>query len=187
LPDIDDVLKVVEHAEPRTDSIRVPLDPTVLDRLADLEEAVKAARRADVGSIAESSRIAEAQAELDAYRAEIEPTCVTFTFRELKRPEWNAVLRKCPPTDPRLRWDEDLFGPALIAASCVDPQMDHDQAMRLWGSLGNSGAAVLLQTAYALQEVAARVPFGGNGSATTIGSDSNLITAPLEESDTLGS
>jgi hypothetical protein len=133
--------------------------------------------------LAEPTRLVEAQFELDAYRAEIEDTAVTFTFRELKRPEWNAVLRACPPKDPRLRWDEDLFGPALLAACCVDPKMDADQAMRLWGSLGNSGAAVLLQTAYALQEVAARVPFGGNESESTTTSDSNSTTARLADSD----
>jgi hypothetical protein len=184
---IDDVLKVVENAEPRTKSVRIPLDPAALDRLADLEQAVKDARRREAQSIAESSTVAEAKAELDAYRLEIEDTAVTFTFRELKRPEWNAVLRACPSTDPRLRWDEDLMGPALIAACCVDPPMQPEQAMRLWGALGNAGAAVLFGTAYELQEVMGRVPFGGNGTAATNGSEPNSTIADPEASPTASS
>jgi hypothetical protein len=182
--DIEAILKRVEAAEPRRESVRIPLDPAALDRLEELEEAVKAARRREASGqvgITDESPVAVAQAKLDAYRAEVEDTAVTFTFRELKRPEWNALIRACPTKDPRLRWDEDLFEPALVAAACVDPPMDVDQAMLLFGSLGNTGSAILWVTAYRLQEVG-RVPFGGSGTGSTNDSDSNSTTAPPEVS-----
>jgi hypothetical protein len=179
LASIDDVLKVVEAAPPREKSIRIPLDPNMLDRLAALEDDVRRAKAATAGSIADPDIVEAAKAARDAYRDEIEPTCVTFTFRELKRPEYVAIVRRFPSSDPRYLWDQQ-FEPALVAASCIDPHMDFDQAMRLFGSLGNRGWSVLFVTAKELQEGEDRVPFGGNGSDGTPGSGPSSTIADPE-------
>lgn len=185
--DIADILKTVEAAEPRKKSVRIPLDPQVLGDLADLEERVKAARRRDKraeteGSIAEALAAPPLEDELAAARAEADKAAQTFEFRELKRPEWNTLVRRYPSDDPRWLWNADLFEPALVAVSCVSPAMDADQAMRLFGALGNTGAAILFATAYGLQEKGDRIPFGGSGTDATTGSGPNSTTAPPEGS-----
>jgi hypothetical protein len=184
---IDDVLKVVEAAEPRKDYARIPLDPNVLADLADLEAKVKAARLRDkrtatAGSIAETLEAPALEDELARFRDEADKAAQTFWFRELKRPEWNAVVRKYPSSDPRYLWNADLFEPALVAACCTDPVMDEEQARRLFGSLGNTGAAILFTKAYGLQERPDRVPFGGSGTDETPDSEPSSTTAPLEGS-----
>ena len=187
MADIDAVLKTVEAAEPRRKSVRIPLDPQVLGDLAELEERVKAARlrdkrRADDASLAEPMEAPPLEDELAEARDEADKAATTFTFRELKRPEWNRLIRKYPSNDPRWLWDADLFEPALVAVSCVAPTMDEDQARRLFGALGNTGAAILFATAYSLQDKGDRVPFGGNGTDGTAGSGPSSTTAPLEGS-----
>ena len=185
MADIEDVLKVVEHAEPRTDSVAVPLDSAVLARLEELERVVRAARRtAGEGSITDDSPLLGLEEELAVARAEAEKAATTFTFRELKRPEYAALERACPPTQPGKSWDEDKFGPALLAASCIDPQMTSEQAIRLWGNLGVAASSVLFVTAYSLQRDVGRVPFGVSTTGSTPSSELNSTIADPEESPT---
>lgn len=184
---IDQVLKTVEAAPPRTKSVRIPLNPTAIARLAELEQAVEDARNRPTAAITDGDFVAEAQDELDAFRDEADDLAVTFTFRELKRPEWTALVRAHPSDDPNTLWNVDLFEPALVAASCIDPVMDVDQARRLFGSLGMTGATILYLTAERLQTQPDRVPFGGSGTAATRSSRRSSTTAGDGESPTDGS
>lgn len=79
-------------------------------------------------------------------------TTATFKFASIGRAGWEKVLDDHQATDEQqaehrhaqvardvpqllitsLRWNRDTFPPALIAASCIEPEMTVAQAQALW-------------------------------------------------------
>jgi hypothetical protein len=89
-------------------------------------------------------------------------------------------MEQHPDTEGKLRWDEETFAPALIAACCVS----HDFTVEQWTSLWDEWPAwvmyPLFSAAYEVCEQPSRVPFGLRSFGATRGSEPNSDIADLE-------
>jgi hypothetical protein len=63
---------------------------------------------------------------------------VELLFRSIGSHDYDKLVTKYPPTAEQKKsgasYNLDRFGPALLAAVCVDPQMTEDEALELWNS-----------------------------------------------------
>lgn len=104
------------------------------------------------------------------------PVVAVFRLRPIGRPQWEHLVLDHPATDVQqkahrdsqeeqgvplalrgvLRWDEDMFPPALLAASCAEPELSVEQAASIWHDDGEKWSAgeceVLFQTALELND-----------------------------------
>ncbi|MEX0667179.1 MAG: hypothetical protein WD313_02485, partial [Acidimicrobiia bacterium] len=104
--------------KPREKTVAVPLDEEVLSEIEALEHALKLARHLDEteNRPAQAPRI---ERELEQARESAVDAAEQFTFRELPRPDYRRLMAQHPDPQGKLRWNEDTFAPALIAACCV--------------------------------------------------------------------
>lgn len=86
---------------------------------------------------------AEQEEAVAKARAALEAETATLRFRSIGRKAYDALLREHPATDeqkeeakavgsPEPPYNIETFAAALIAASCVDPQMTEAQVRELW-------------------------------------------------------
>ena len=82
-------------------------------------------------------------AQAEAMKPQMEEATVEFKFRSLSRKAYDALQSAHLPTPTQLEEakkegggtpsvNPDTFPPALIAASCVEPEMTADDAKALW-------------------------------------------------------
>lgn len=197
--------------KPRTDTVWIPLDGEILDQIANLEKAITVAEQVDE----REHRTPEApglKRRLDTLREQAEAAAVPFTFTELPRRRYRAVVDACPPDDPTWKWDEDRFAPLLLAATCVepvlttepreafvarlDPGVTFDQladlirpAVELWEEWSEAACYLLYGTAHAVNAQGSTIPFSVTASARTPASPSSSTSATetAEPSDTTSS
>lgn len=154
--------------QPRQEEVPVHLDEAAFRAY---EEAARAVTT-DPGD--------DAKAAFDKAKAEMEATTVWVTFRELPRPEYDALLTNHQPTteqdkDHRERfgvpapYNMESFPPALIAACALEPQMTEEQAVELYARWPFAELRRLWETALLVNAKARNVTSLGKGwSGTTI-------------------
>ena len=110
-------------------------------------------------------------------------------IRALPRKQYRELLETHPPadSDEKADWDAETFPPALIAASCVDPELTLEQAQQIWDEWEAAEAGPLFLACWGLNELRGRAGFTWPGSAPTSGSGPNLTTASPGESRTASS
>lgn len=104
-----------------------------------------------------------AQAELDAAQADLDENTVTMRFRSIGRKAYDALLDAHPPRDEdkkaadeqgvaagTINWNTETFPQALIAASCVEPQMTAEDIAEIYDSWNTAELAPLFYTALAV-------------------------------------
>lgn len=66
------------------------------------------------------------------------PMEVELTFRGVPAHEYDSLIAKHPPRKQDKAqgygYNPDKFGPAIIAATCVDPEMTDEDATEIWMS-----------------------------------------------------
>lgn len=83
--------------------------------------------------------------------------------------EYDRLQSQCPPTPAQkemgLVYDDNTFGPKLIAAVVTRPKMDLDRATRLWNDPNWSGGEVLglYRACVNICQVGIDVPFSKTG------------------------
>lgn len=111
-------------------------------------------------------------------------------IRALPRKQYRELLEAHPPADSdeeKADWNAETFPPALIAASCVEPEFTSEQAQQIWDEWEAAEAGPLFLACWALNERRDRVGFIWPGSAQTSGSGQNSTTASPEGSPTASS
>lgn len=94
---------------------------------------------------------------------------VTLTFQAIGAQEYDKLVGKHPPTSEQrvdgASFNIDSFGPALIAKSCLEPEMTEADAKELWGSPEWSRGDLmdLFRKAVDLNNRGVNIPFNGNG------------------------
>lgn len=181
--------------KPRTDTVWVPMDGEVLEEIAQLEKLVVVAERMDETEhrTPEAPRL---RSQLSELQEAAEAAAVPFTFTEINRRQYRALIEACPPTDPKWKWDEDKFAPLLIAASCSQPDLttipradfvrllapgvnaddlaEHaGPAFEIWDGWSEAAAYVLYGTAYGVNAQATNIPFSVTATARTPASQPN--------------
>jgi len=102
-------------------TVEIPLNDAVVAAYEAAQEALRQAELTKEG-------VEEARADLEAARRALEAETVTLRFRAIGRKRYEELLRAHPPakgeaTDADYPFDFDTFSVALIAASCVEPEM----------------------------------------------------------------
>lgn len=188
--------------KPRTDTAWVPLNGELLEQIANLEKAVVAAEKVDAREhrTPQAPRLSE---QLDTLRIQAEDAAVAFTFTEIPRRQFRAIVEACPPTNPAWKWDEERFAPLLLAATCVDPVLVTEDreaflarlnpgvkyetladligpAEELWDEWSEAACYLLYGTAHAVNAQGATIPFSVTASART----RDLLSSSTSASET---
>lgn len=163
-PTIDEILA---RRKPRTDSVRIPIDTEILTAIADLEQRIDAQQRLDEMEHT-APKAPELAAELAALEAQADLVSAEFTFQELPRPDFRALVEAHgPEKGSSARWNEETFAPALIAACCVDPVMTIEQAETVWSTWSEAATFLLFSKAWDVNEGKVKVPFFARSTGKT--------------------
>lgn len=94
---------------------------------------------------------------------------LTMLFKAISAREYDALLASHPPS-PKQKieghtYNLDSFGPAIIAAVCVDPDLTEDEAKAIWESEEWSRGEIMTLFGHAVEicNQGMDVPFGVGG------------------------
>lgn len=124
------------------------------------------------GSLGEPSPRHALGVELEELRAEMATHEVPFTFEALPGPEFSELLLAHPGKGASAVNVKTMV-PALIAACCVEPKMDVEQAGRLLSKLSAATGDLLSDAAWSVNREATDVPFDASVYATTQAADAS--------------
>jgi hypothetical protein len=167
--------------KPREKTIAIPLDEDLVRQIDELEQQLPLAEHLDKTEN-RPPKAPRIRKQLDDLKVEARDAAVDFTFRELSRPDYRDVIAAHPDPDGKLRWHEDTFAPALIAACCISHDYTEEQWAQLWDEWPAWMLAPLYLTALEVCEREPQVPFGGRSSGGTDSSPPSSDTAPTEAS-----
>lgn len=177
-----DFEELLARKRPATAEVSISLDSDLTDALATARAAFEVARTVALDHPDQrSSQVAleEAEVALDEAEEAAAGCIVTFRFEGLSGPDWDALVDEHPATtaqtdrarkakEPAPVWNEETFEPALIAATCIDPEMTYEQVQMLFKSPGWNKAETegLFMAAHNASR-RRRVPQLGKGSGRT--------------------
>lgn len=102
-----------------------------------------------------------------------EPIEVALTFRALAGSRYDELVAKHPPRPEDKKqgffYNPDSFGPALIAATCIEPDLTEEDAIEIWESddWNRGERMILLMAAIEVCTSGLNVPFKRNAAGTT--------------------
>ena len=168
-----DINDLIEQARLPRKTIPVCLRGDLRARWDELHTEFKKAPAAG-GSLGDASPRAALAQQLEELRAELEANQVPFTFEAWPGPEFSKLLQAHPGKGARAGGvDLDALPPALIAACCVDPKMDVEQAGKLLGRLSAAQGSDLFDAAWSVNQDAVDVPFDVSVYAVTQADDAS--------------
>lgn len=189
-PSIQDILKAKRANRL---SVDIALDPTLKPQMHDLEKQIRQARRDDQ----RENRNPQAPAlvkQLEAVEQEFRESVVTFTFQDIGRSRFEALVETHPPTEAQIKkhgdslsWNPETIAASLIAATCIDPEITLEDAEQLVADWSTGDVQLLFNAALQVCLETASVPFSRTAIGEMLSSDESLIIAPNEESLILGS
>jgi hypothetical protein len=100
-----------------------------------------------------------------------DPMEVSLSFRGIPAQQYDKLISRFPPLKEHKKqgyqYNPDKFGPALIAATCVDPEITEEDAKEIWESDNwNRGERMMLMmAAIEVCTVGLNVPFKKSASA----------------------
>jgi hypothetical protein len=152
--------------KPREKTIAIPLDEDLVRQIDDLERQVPVAEHLD--GVENRPPVApRLRKQLDELKLQAQDAAVDFTFRELSRPVFWELIDQHPDPDGNLRWNQDTFAPALMAACCQSHDYTEAQWAQLWDEWPAWMIAPLYMTALEVCDKQPQVPFGGRSSGET--------------------
>lgn len=130
--------------KPREAVVVIPNDDDDAAALEDAESRIRLAEERlakEPGNAKYLEDRDEAKNDAAAERTAIDENCTEFHLRALPNETFEALVEQHPPTKDQkdkwrkenpqlaslgggLRWNDETFRPALIAACCIDPEMD---------------------------------------------------------------
>jgi hypothetical protein len=146
---------IIARKRPTELKVVIALTPEVGYRLAEAQQKVEGARRAQllIKSDEAELSLAEAEAELEAVKEEVMEDCAEFVFHSIGRQAFEDLRDAHVPTPKQkdkakklatqlglgtrggqIGWNVETFPPALISACCVSPEMEFEEATELWNS-----------------------------------------------------
>lgn len=189
-PSIQDILKAKRANRL---SVDIALDPTLKPRMQDLEKQIRQARRDDQ----RENRNPQAPGlvkQLEALEQEFRDSVVTFTFQDIGRSRFEALVETHPPTEAQLKkhgdqlsWNPDTIPAALIAATCVEPEITLEDAEQLVTDWSTGDVQLLFNAALQVCLETASVPFSKTAIGEILSFEENSTIASSEESPILGS
>ena len=102
-----------------------------------------------------------------------EPVEVALTFRALAGSRYDELVAKHPPRPEDKKqgyfYNPDAFGPALIAATCIEPELSEEDVLEIWESddWNRGERMILLMAAIEVCTSGLNIPFKRNAPAMT--------------------
>lgn len=137
--------------QPLEKRVQVVLSQEALEAYEEAQQALDRARltKGDVEA---------AQTRYDTAKAKVTEQTVELRFRSIGRRRYEELVRAHPPTAEQEEeqkeaggqappYNPDTFAPALIAASCVEPEMTSEEAQQLLDEWTTGEALQLFATA----------------------------------------
>ncbi len=187
--------EILARKKPNERSVDILLDSTLKGEISALEKELSRVSRNSRRSLSDVSPD-HIQTQIDAlYDQALEET-VTFTFRDIGRKAYDALVAEHPPTKEQkddykaqdgpgnLGFNPETFPPALISACCVDPEISLAQATLICDTWSEGDIQELFLCAIAVCKEKTSIPFGKSASAVMSDSDLNSTTALSGESPT---
>jgi hypothetical protein len=153
---IEDILaatKLPEH------TVRLCLRGDLAAEHERLEAELAALRDWEPSSLADEDPRRAAAEAIQAVEASMAESETVFVFRALGRRKYRALMDAHPDPKGEGMFSADTFPQALIAASCVEPEMDVVDAERLFDVLNAGQVETLFMGAYIVNEGPTQVPF----------------------------
>jgi hypothetical protein len=176
--DSPSIAEIRQAKKPMEKTVDIFMDPNVAARAWDLAVQMNALKQAPnktgkgLAEKANAQKVEELQAEIDAVIASAE--VVTFHFRGIGRKRYEDLIRANPPTDEEKKeWREggnqgtplsNAFYAALVAATCVEPEMSFDDAQALLDEWSQNDVETLVTAAVAVCREHVSIPFSRNDS-----------------------
>lgn len=143
-----------ESEEPENDDVEEPTRSTPTATLDQLKKKQRVSKSVTVAVTGDDG----------------EPVEVSLTFRGIPAHEYDRLISRFPPRPKDKKqgygYNPDKFGPNLIAATCIEPEMSVEDAEDIWTSENwNRGERMLLlMTAIEVCTVGLNVPFKRSAS-----------------------
>lgn len=102
-----------------------------------------------------------------------EPVEVLLRFRAIAAARYDKIMAAHPPRPKDKKagyaYNPDTFGPAIVAATCVEPEMSYEDAVEIWESddWNRGERMMLLMAAVEVCTAGLNVPFSKSVSGTT--------------------
>ena len=172
---MDDILNA---KKPNTRTIDIILDSDlaleIQMKTLELEQAK--ARSKGKKSLAEGTGSLEK--ELDELFEKAADTVATFTFQDMGRKSFDALLVAHQPTVKEkktvadqgggiLEYSQETFPPALIAATAIDPVITLEEAEQIYNTWSSGDAEILFTAAILVCKERASFPLSRNGTDPT--------------------
>lgn len=163
-----DITAILDKLRPRALGVPVCLAGDLAgeaDRLrAELEQLPEEWQPQSMGDV--DPRLALLR-DIEAVKQDMRDASVEFHFVSIGHTAYSNLLADHPPTAEQadqvgaaaLPYDPATFLPALLAASCDDPVMTPDEALRLLGKLNDGQAQALFNAALLVNEEPSPLPF----------------------------
>lgn len=176
-----DFAELQRRKRPATAECALALDSDVIDAHSRALRAYETAKTVaeETPTSTTKAALAEAEDALEVAEAAAAEATVTFKFRGISEEEWDALIDVHGPTPDQIRkarkdnaaaptWNDDTFPQALVAASCIEPEMTAEQVGEMWKSPQWNAAELqgLFQAAYSASRTR-RVPELGKGFGRT--------------------
>jgi hypothetical protein len=147
------------NKKPAETTVQILLDPGLADELDEArselltaEERLKAAKQQETGEEVElAADVDEKRKRVDAVVAACREETVELRFRAMSRVAYDKLVDRHPPTEAQKKDGQttnvETFGPALIAATLVEPKLTEDEVRKLQETWNMAEASILFNTA----------------------------------------
>ena len=170
-----------------TKQVAIQLDGEIADRIADLRKLHLATRDSDRVSN-EADKAPGIMEQIEELVGESRDTEVTFVFKSIGRFRYDEIVTENPPTKEQKKegaeFNADTFPPALVAESCIDPEMSLEDAVEIFASPDWNGAELrkIFFGALEVNTETGDIPLSRDGSEGTLNSLLSLVSQQNTES-----
>jgi hypothetical protein len=136
----------------------------ILEAEAEGEEVVKDRPKATLDQLKKKQRVTKT-VFVAVTGDDGTPVEVGLTFRGISARAYDKLVSKYPPRPHDKKqgygYNPDKFGPAIIAATCIDPEMSLEDAQEIWESddWNRGELMLLLMSAVEVCTVGLQLPF----------------------------
>lgn len=146
MPDLTEILAA---ATLREESVELCVDGALNAQFEELQRELTDALAKAPTSLADGGAAAGIEAQMAKVRSDMAERTFAFRFRALGAKAWSDLRAAHPGRDGKGEaWNLETFPPALIAACCVDPQLDAAGVERLFEVLNQGQRDLLFQAAW---------------------------------------
>lgn len=184
------IAEIMANKKAVTKKVPIQTDGEIAGQIAEMRALFTAARDND-RLTNEPDKAPDIQEQIDALVEESQTTVVMFTFESIGRPNYDALVEEHQPSKEEQKkgaeFDAETFPPALISASCSDPEIPLEDAIAMFESpkWNNAELRLLFFGALEVNTETGDIPLSRSDSEGTLNSLLSLVTQSNGESPTL--